>query len=278
MKFTLNSMIPAAWRLQENGIPDYSMDEPAVRSVFVARLMSALGLRCGYPIKKTKWGTLCNIARGHSGDHGDISGNWRRRGGALLAVLIAVFMASAASAADYRLVDRAGNVVMAITHGTTIDLHDLADRNFLKIEAAFEDVDHASWVEFTLIHSARSFDYTRTAQSHENGWWSVCPSRCYALRRPGSVMLKSKVWFSDGQPSPAVGVIETDAITFRITDSKPTIRPPSPSQTRRPTCHGDPDVCSAIVGTPLWAALSRLCESRPGADIGLGNGATMRCP
>ena len=167
---------------------------------------------------------------------------------------------------------------MAVEHGTTIDLHDLADRSYLRIEAAFENVEHASWVEFTLIHSARSFDYTRTAQSHENGWWSVCPNRCYALRRTGSVMLKSKVWFSDGQPSPAVGVIETDAVSFRVTDSKPTIRPPSPSRTRKPTCHGDPDVCSEIVGTPLWTALSSLCASRPGANLSLGNGAYIRCP
>ena len=77
-------------------------------------------------------------------------------------------------------------------------------------------------------------------------------------------MLKSKVYFSDGKPSPAVGVIEEDAITFRITDSKPTIRPPSPSRTRKPTCYGDPDVCKEIVGTGLWTALSRLCASQTG--------------
>ena len=198
---------------------------------------------------------------------------------ATIAIWVVIFLLSCtASAADYRLVDRSGNVVMSINHGTTIDLHDLADRKYLKVEAAFENVDHASWVEFTLIHSARSFDYTRTAQSHENGWWSVCPNRCYALRRTGSVMLKSKVWWSDGKPSPAVGVIATEAITFRITDSKPTIRPPAPSQTRKPTCYGDPDVCKEIVGTPLWTALSSLCSSRPGASISLGNGASMRCP
>ena len=102
--------------------------------------------------------------------------------GAVVVYLIVAVMTCVASAADYRLVDRAGNVLMPITHGTTIDLHDLADRSYLRIEAAFENVEHASWVEFTLIHSARSFDYTRTAQSHENGWWSVCPNRCYALR------------------------------------------------------------------------------------------------
>ena len=140
-------------------------------------------------------------------------------------------------------------------------------------------LDHATWVEFTLIHSGRSFDYNHTDSGHENGWWQVCPNRCYALRSTGSVMLKAKVWWGDNHPtSQAKGVIGKDAITFRITDSKPTIRPPAPSRTRRPTCHGDPDVCSAIVGTPLWAALSRLCESRPGADISLGNGASMRCP
>ena len=84
---------------------------------------------------------------------------------------------------------------MPLTHGTTIDLHDLADRNYLKLEAAFGDeLDHATWVEFTLIHSGRSFDYEHTDQDHENGWWQVCPGRCYALRRVGSVMLKAKVW------------------------------------------------------------------------------------
>ena len=169
-------------------------------------------------------------------------------------------------------------MVQAITHGTTIDLHTLADRNYLKVQAAFEDSSHASWVEFTLIHSGRSFDYTRTARTSEDGWWSVCPNRCYALRRTGSVMLKAKVWWSDGQPSPAVGVIETDALTFRITDSKPVIKPPAPSRTRKPTCHGDPDVCREIVGTPLWTALSSLCSSRPGANLSLGNGAYIRCP
>ena len=197
--------------------------------------------------------------------------------GAVVVFLIAVFTCTA-SAADYRLVDRSGNVVQAITHGTTIDLHDLIDREYLAVEASFDGVEHASWVEFTLVHSERTFDYKRTDRSHENGWWQVCGGGCYALRRVGSVMLKSQVWWSDGQPSPAVGVIGTDAITFRITDGKPTIRPPSPSRTRKPTCHGDPDVCSELAGTPLWAALSRLCASRPGADISLGNGASMRCP
>ena len=48
--------------------------------------------------------------------------------GAVVVFLIAAFTCTA-SAADYRLVDRSGNVVMAITHGTTIDLHDLADRS-----------------------------------------------------------------------------------------------------------------------------------------------------
>ena len=196
----------------------------------------------------------------------------------LVAFLTLVFMA-AASAADYRLVDRAGNVLLEITHGTTIDLHDIADREFLKVEASFDNVDHASWVEFVLIHSERSFEYKHTDRTPSGGWWSVCPSNCGRLKTPGSVMVKSKVWFSDGKPSPAVGIIGTDAITFRIRDSKPTIRPPSPSRTRRPTCHGDPDACKEIVGNAgLWAALSRLCDSRPGADIGLGNGASMRCP
>ena len=89
---------------------------------------------------------------------------------------------------------------MPITHGTTIDLHDLADRSYLKLEASFEDLGHATWVDFTLIHSGRSFDYTRTDQDHENGWWQVCPNRCFALRSTGSVMLKSKVWWGDDHP------------------------------------------------------------------------------
>ena len=197
----------------------------------------------------------------------------------VIALLLFFALTGVASAADYRLVDRAGNVVQTISHGTTIDLHDLTDRKYLKLEASFgEELDHATLVEFILIHSARSFDYGHTDLDPENGWWQVCPYRCYALRSTGSVMLKSKVWFSDNHPSPSVGVIETDAITFRITDSKPTIQPPAPSQTRKPTCHGDPDVCKELVGTALWKALSNLCSSRPGANIGLGNGASMRCP
>ena len=194
-------------------------------------------------------------------------------------LLVIVFLtAITAHAADYRLVDRSGNVVMAVEHGTTIDLHDdLIDREYVQLEVSFENVEHASWVEFTIIHSERSFDYKYTDRSPENGWWQVCPGGCYPLRRLGSVMLKSQVWFSDGQPSPAVGVIETDAITFRVRDGKPTIKPPS--RTRRPTCHGDPDACREILGNAsLWQALGNLCESRPGADVGLGNGATMRCP
>ena len=195
-------------------------------------------------------------------------------------LLIAFLTAAVASAADWRLVDRSGNVIRAVEHGATIDLHDLADRKFLKIQASFEDLGHATWVDFTLVHSERNYDYKRTAQSHENGWWSVCPNRCYALKTTGSVMLKAKVWWGDDHPtSQAAGVIGTDSVTFRITDSKPRIRPPVPSQTRKPTCHGDPDACREIVGNAgLWAALSSLCGSRPGADIGLGNGAVMRCP
>ena len=196
--------------------------------------------------------------------------------GTLIAVAIWLLMTCTASAADYRLVDRSGNVVMEVDHGTTIDLHDLLDRNYLKVEASFENVDHASWVEFTLIHSGRTFDYKRTDRTSEGGWWQVCGGGCYALRRVGSVMLKSKVYFKDNHPSPAVGIIGTDAITFRITDGKPTV---NPSSTRKPTCHGDPDACEDSVGNdPLWNALSSLCETRPGAEISLGNGSTMRCP
>ena len=187
------------------------------------------------------------------------------------------------TAANYRLVDRDGNMVMPIVHGTTIDLHTLADRNYLQIQASFgSSKDHATWVEFTLIHSKRAFDYARTSSSPDGGWWSVCLDTCYRLKVTGSVMLKAKVWFRDDHPSPAVGVIESDSVTFRITDSKPTkpkIRPPAPGRISRPTCHGDPDACKAIVGNAsLWEGLGRLCETRPGADIGLGNGATMRCP
>ena len=194
----------------------------------------------------------------------------------LFGFLLALLLLCPAHAADYRLVDRSGNVIMAITHGTTIDLHDLIDRNYLAVEASFDGVDHASWVEFTLIHSERHFDYKRTDRTSQAGWWQVCGGGCYPLRRVGSVMLKATVYFSDGQPSPAVGILKTDSVTFRITDGKPTIKPTNSGQ---PTCHGDPDSCKDSVGNgPLWAALSSLCASRPGAEISLGNGSTMRCP
>ena len=200
--------------------------------------------------------------------------------GVMIVLTIAGLMTCVATAAEYRIVDRVGNVVMPVEHGTTIDLHDLADRKFLKLEASFGDeLAHATWVDFTLIHSAGTFDYEHTDMAPEAGWWQVCPNRCFRLTDTGSVMLKSKVWWGDNHPtSQATGVIGTDSVTFRVTDSKPRIRPPSPSRTRRPTCHGDPDVCKEIVGTGLWTALSRLCGSRPGADISLGNGASMRCP
>ena len=201
--------------------------------------------------------------------------------GVMIVLTIAGIMTCVATAAEYRIVDRVGNVVMPIVHGTTIDLHDLADRKFLKLEASFGDeLEHATWVEFAMIHSARSFDYEHTARSTEDGWWSVCPEKCLRLQVAGSVMLKAQVWWGDDHPtSQAVGVIGEDSVTFRITDSKPRIRPPTPSRTRRPTCHGDPDACKAIVGnTGLWQALGRLCDSRPGADIAIGGGASMRCP
>ena len=75
-------------------------------------------------------------------------------------------------------------------------------------------------------------------------------------------MLKSKVWWGDDHPSQAAGVIGTDAITFRITDSKPRIQPPPPSRTRKPTCHGDPDVCKELVGTAAVETVN-LSRSRP---------------
>ena len=120
----------------------------------------------------------------------------------IIAALLFFALSMTASAAEYRLVDRSGNVVQAITHGTTIDLHDLLDRNYLAVEASFDGVDHASWVEFTIIHSERSFDYKRTDRTSEGGWWQVCGGGCYPLRRVGSVMLKSKVWFKDNHPLP----------------------------------------------------------------------------
>ena len=98
-------------------------------------------------------------------------------------LMLSVLLTCEAFAADYRLVDRSGNEIMPVTHGTTIDLHDLTDRSFLKLQASFDSSDHASWLEFTLVHSARSFDYTHTDRIRTDGWWSVCPSRCYALRR-----------------------------------------------------------------------------------------------
>ena len=167
----------------------------------------------------------------------------------LLGVLMAVLTAGVASAADYRLVDRSGNVVMALEHGTTIDLHDLADRSYLKVEASFEDLGHATWVDFTLIHSGRSFDYKRTDRSPENGWWQVCPGRCYALRRAGSVMLKSKVWWGDDHPLPRRQA--SSGRTLLLSESRTASRLSSP---RRPAKPGSPPATAIpMCAKRLWA-------------------------
>ena len=76
------------------------------------------------------------------------------------------------------------------------------------------DVDHASWVEFTLIHSGRSFDYTaHRPEAMKTGGGQVCPGRCYALRtdRIGDAEV-ARFISATGKPSPAVGVIETDSL------------------------------------------------------------------
>ena len=79
------------------------------------------------------------------------------------------------------------------------------------------------------------------------------------------------------QTQRTTGLLGSDSIMLRIVDTKPVKR--APARPSGPTCHGDPDACKEVIANkPWWEGLKRLCASFPGADLAIGNGATLRCP
>ena len=131
-------------------------------------------------------------------------------------------------------------MVMAVEHGTTIDLHDLADRELPQDRSGIRECRsrQLGGVHADSLGADPSITSAPT-EAMKTGGGQVCPGRCLrAAKGTGSVMLKSKVWFQRRrQPPPqASGVIGTDSVTFRITDGKPTHsaprRPAEPASRR----------------------------------------------
>ena len=195
----------------------------------------------------------------------------------------------------WQLYDTSTNtVIRTLSDGQRIDLHDLSNRNSLAVVASFaykasgSDLsDHTAWVDWTLTHSERSNQNTRRTDQEDatGGWWPVCGvtdgevRRCTDLSTVGTFTIDAKAWFSDERTT---GLLGSDSLVVRIVDTKPTIKPPAkprPGRPSGPTCHGDPDACKEVIANkPWWEALKRLCVNFPGADLAIGNGATLRCP
>ena len=207
----------------------------------------------------------------------------------LLAVLISIPARAYDIRATWQLYDTETNsVIRNVTDGTRIDLHQV-NRGNLALVANFTYkrsgnglADHTAWVDWTLTHSARVNQNTKRTDQEDStgGWWPVCGSNnaeinsCSDLNLVGTFTIDAKAYFSDERTTALLG---SDSITLRIVDNKPVKRPPS--RPSGPTCHGDPDACKEIIANKsLWEALKRLCVNFPGADLGIGNGATMRCP
>ena len=196
--------------------------------------------------------------------------------------------------ATWQLYDTETNsVIRNVTDGNRIDLHQV-NRGNLALVANFTYkrsgnglADHTAWVDWTLTHTANASQHSKKTyqEATDGSWWPVCGARdgevnrCSDLSKVGTLTVDAKVWFSDERTT---GLLGSDSITLRIVDTKPVIppsKPPSPGRPSGPTCHGDPDACKEIIAnTPLWEALKRLCVNFPGADLGIGNGATLRCP
>ena len=180
------------------------------------------------------------------------------------------------------------SVIRNVTDGNRIDLHQV-NRGNLALVASFTYkrsgdglADHTAWVSWSLTHSARPNQHTQRTDQEDatGGWWPVCGAtdgevnRCEDLSTVGTFTIDAGAWFSDERTT---GLLGSDSLVIRIVDTKPVKRPPS--RPSGPVCHGDPEACKEIIAnTPLWEALKRLCVNFPGGDLGIGNGATMRCP
>ena len=151
--------------------------------------------------------------------------------------------------------------------------------NILKVEASFEDLGHATWVDFTLIHSGRSFDYNAPTRTMKTDGGRFAPTGATRCGGSGSVMLKAKVWWGDDHPTPRRQA--SLGRTLLLSESRTASRRFAP---RRPAAPGSPPATAIpMCAKRLWALhcgrhLSSLCSSRPGADISLGNGAYNALP
>ena len=191
--------------------------------------------------------------------------------------------------ATWQLYDTETNsVIRNVTDGARIDLHQV-NRGNLALVASFTYKrsgnnlhDHSAWVDWTLTHTANSAQHSKKTyqEATDGAWWPVCGSsdgevnRCTDLSTVGTLTVEAKAWFSDERTT---GLLGSDSITLRIVDTRPVKRPPS--RPSGPTCHGDPEACKEVIANkPWWEGLKRLCASFPGADLAIGNGATLRCP
>ena len=137
--------------------------------------------------------------------------------------------------------------------------------------------DHIDRVEWTVQHSGQAWVSSYITSEPVDGEWSMCGERrCRALQTLGSITINARAIYDDGGSPPVVHLVAEDSRAFRVVDTTPRVYIPT---RRAPYCSGNRDKCNEVVGNgPLWTALKNLCTGRPGAEIGIGGGATLNCP
>ena len=188
--------------------------------------------------------------------------------------------------ADFFAVDVDTGSGFALNDGTRLD-HNSSGVDVSKLdvrvvfnwdgESHIPIEEYIDRVEWTIQHSGRSYVTSRVTHEPVNGEWSMCGGRrCRILKTLGSVTINARAIYDDGGSPPVVSLIAEDSRAFRVVDTTPRVYIPT---RRAPYCSGNRDKCNEVVGNgPLWTALKSLCASRPGAEIGIGGGATLNCP
>ena len=204
-----------------------------------------------------------------------------------LAFFFFTFSASAQRIeADFFAVNVDTGFGFALNDGTRLDHNSSGvDVSKLDIRVAFnwpgDSVipieDHIDRVEWTVQHSGQAWVSSYITREPVNGEWSMCGGRrCRALKTLGSITINARAIYDDGGSPPVVHLVAEDSRAFRVVDTTPKVYIPT---RRAPYCSGNRDKCNELVSNAgLWSALKSLCESRPGAEIGLGGGATLNCP
>ena len=214
----------------------------------------------------------------------------------ILGAVLSLFSASAVAQVDseWRLFDVGTGDEYILANGTRLDIYRF-DVDKMNIRVAFTwdstnpITEYIDRVEWRIQHSgfASPFEYV-TKGSADSYSWPMCqtitggsqsPVPCSILQKEGSITINARAIYDDHGSPPVIALVAEASRAFRVTDTTPAVRVRSSSPVGA-TCSGSKTVCDeAVSNSPLWGALTGLCDSRPGEKLYLGKDhAYIQCP